>query len=78
MESVIRLNKNRAGEHPPPTKKKKIAVDYHVSYQVHIALRKYLKKRKKQFKRIRLKSRFKFYTASAVMFQNTLQNNLVT
>jgi hypothetical protein len=22
MESVIRLNKNRAGEHPPPTKKK--------------------------------------------------------
>ena len=35
-------------------------------------------KTQKFFKRDRLKARFKFDTASAVVFQNTFQNNLVT
>ena len=42
------------------------------------SIEKIFEKTQKFFKRDRLKARFKFDTASAVVFQNTFENNLVT
>ena len=42
------------------------------------SIKKIFEKTQKFFKRDRLKARFKFDTASAVVFQNTFENNLVT